>query len=431
MQIMQITRRLIPSFVFAYTVCYIFFPVSNFASIQPTINDPNIQVETVIEGLDFPTSMAFLGPDDILVLEKEKGTIQRIVNGKMLEKPLLDVNVATKSERGMLGIAVDKIQTDTYVFLYYTESGQEDGDDVSNEIDPIGNRLYRYELVNNKLIHPKLLLDIPAVPGHFHEGGVVTIGPDKNIYLSTGDVDHNTKAQNIEGPDPDGTGGILRVTQDGQVVNGKGILGDEHPLNMYYAYGIRNSFGMDFDPVTGNLWDTENGPWYGDEINLVEPGFNSGWKKVQGVWKPNGEERGALESNPDVVGFDGKGQYSEPEFIWNNSVGPSAAKFLDSDAFGQEYKNDLLVGNVNEQALYHFELNEERTELDLDGSIADKIAVGAEDVKRYKLAEGLGRITDLEIGPDGYLYIVSHEWDRESDQTDGTILRLIPINGTS
>jgi aldose sugar dehydrogenase len=422
----------VTSFIFVYIVCCILYPISNFAFAQPTINDPNIQAEIVIEGLDFPTSMAFLGPDDILVLEKEKGTVQRIVNGNMLEKPLLDVNVATKSERGMLGIAVAKNQTNTYVFLYYTESDREDGNDVSKEIDPIGNRLYRYELVNNKLIHPKLILDIPAMPGHYHVGGVVIIGPDGNLYLSTGDVDHNTKAQNVEeGPEPDGTGGILRVTQDGQIVNGEGILGDEYPLNMYYAYGIRNSFGIDFDPVTGNLWDTENGPWYGDEINLVEPGFNSGWKKVQGVWKPEGEERGALELSPDILEFDEKGKYSEPEFIWNNSVGPSAIKFINSDAFGQEYKNDLVVGNVNEQALYRFGLNEQRTELDLQDPPAGKIAVNAEDVKRYKLAENLGRITDVEIGPDGYLYLVSHEWDRESDQMNGTILRLIPLNSTA
>ena len=155
-------NRLIAYFILSYIVCHIFYPISNPASTQPTINDPNILAEKIIEGLDFPTSMAFLGPDDILVLEKEKGTVQRIVNGNILDNPLLDVNVATKSERGMLGIAVSKNQTNTYVFLYFTESDTEDGDDVSKEIEPIGNRLYRYELVNNKLIHPKLLLDIPA-----------------------------------------------------------------------------------------------------------------------------------------------------------------------------------------------------------------------------------------------------------------------------
>jgi aldose sugar dehydrogenase len=414
--------------MFAFMMCHTFYLISNLASAQPTVNDPNIIAEKVVEGLNFPTSMAFLGPEDILVLEKDNGTVRRIVNGNILDNPLLDVNVATRSERGMLGIAVSKNQTDTCVFLYFTESSKEDGDDVTKGIDPIGNRLYRYELVNNKLIHPKLLLDIPASPGHFHEGGVVIIGPDRNVYLSTGDVDHNTKAQNIEGLDADGTSGILRVTQDGQIVNSEGILGDEHPLNMYFAYGIRNSFGMDFDPLTGKLWDTENGPWYGDEINLVEPGFNSGWKKVQGIWEPDDEERGEQVRDPDVIEFEGRGKYSEPEFIWNNSVGPSAAKFLNSDVYGQEYKNDLLVGNVNEQALYRFELNDQRTELILQGSVADKISVGAEDVKDYKIAEGLGRITDLEIGPNGYLYVVSHEWDRESDKKEGTIFKLIPLN---
>src|SRR4029078_1323272 len=99
-----------------------------------------------------------------------------------------------------------------------------------------------------------------------------------------GDVNiHHTEAQNYKGFPVDGTGGILRVTQDGKPV-GKGILGNTYPLNLYYAYGIRNSYGIDFDPVSGKLWDTENGPEFGDELNLVEPGFNSGWLKVQGIW---------------------------------------------------------------------------------------------------------------------------------------------------
>ena len=82
----------------------------------------------------------------------------------------------------------------------------------------------------------------------------------------------------------------------------EGILGEEHPLNMYYAYGIRNSFGLDFDPVTGNLQDTENGPHFGDEINLVEPGFNSGWKKVQGIWSLNvNQSRQGIVSPNDTL----------------------------------------------------------------------------------------------------------------------------------
>src|SRR5215216_7099516 len=251
------------------------------------IKDPSLKVELVSEGLELPTSIASLGPDDILVLEKDKGTVQRIINGKMLPEPLLDVNVANKSERGMLGIAVTNNGTgpnsNIYVFVYFTESVQDGNDDCPKNNfcnpgnDPLGNRLYRYELVNDKLVNPVLLLDLPATSGPAHNGGAITIGPDNNVYLPIGEL-REEDIQKVSSAD--GRGGILRVTQTGEVVlggGGQGILGNTYPLNLYYAYGIRNSFGIDFDPVTGKLWDTENGPGFGDEINLVEPGFNSGW----------------------------------------------------------------------------------------------------------------------------------------------------------
>src|SRR5919199_492856 len=246
----------------------------NLALAQPTIaKDPNLKVELVAQGLKLPTSMAFLGPNDILVLEKESGTVQRIVNGKMLPQPLLQVPVSTTSERGMLGIAVAKHSNGvptTYVFLYYTKDG-------GGGSQSLANVLYRYELVNDQLTNPKLLLSLPALRGPNHNGGKVVIGPDNNVYTVIGDLRaHRTQTQNVvNGPPADSTGGVLRVKQDGQPVL-KAPLGQgtTSPLNLYYAYGIRNSFGIDFDPVTKKLWDTENGPTFGDEINLVEPGFN-------------------------------------------------------------------------------------------------------------------------------------------------------------
>lgn len=272
----------------------------------PYISDNRLQVQTVFKGTHQPTAMAFLGPDDILVLEKDSGKVKRIQNGTILRQPILDVAVATERERGLLGLDIyNNTQngvTRTYVLVYFTESKKSiDGLDhcpppepyyCEQEKEPLGNRLYRFELVNNNLINPKLVLDLPAKPGPNHNGGVIKIGPDGYIYAAVGDLlsyyDTNsvTKAQNIEdSKNPDGRGGILRVTQDGNAV-GNGILGNSHPLDKYYAYGIRNSFGIDFDPVTGYLWDTENGPAYGDEINLVRPGFNSGWFKMQGIRVP-------------------------------------------------------------------------------------------------------------------------------------------------
>jgi glucose/arabinose dehydrogenase len=237
---------------------------------------------------------------------------------------------------------------------------------------------------------------------------------------------HITYQQNIDADYVDGTIGIIIVNQDGEAI-GDGILGSDHPLNFYYAYGIRNSYGIDFDPVTGYLWDTENGPWFGDEINLVEPGFNSGWKKVQGVWEPIGEEKGGLWlDSTGLVEFDGRGKYSEPELATNNTLGFTAVKFINSDKFGEEYENDLLIGGVNEQAIYHFDLNANRTGLDLTGELSDKISENNQLMKRHELVKGFGRVTDLEVGPDGYLYVVSHKWLAGPGQPDGTIFRILP-----
>jgi glucose/arabinose dehydrogenase len=412
---------------------------------EPVMSDQNLKAELVVNGLKSPTSMAFLGPNDFLVLEKNKGTVQRIVNGVMLREPLIDLDVANTD--GLLGIAIEKNMTtnqnavpknSTYVFLYFTASREHED---TKDLAPLGNRLYRYELVNNTLVNPKLLLTLPA--GFMHNGGPILIGPDKNVYISVGEVRYKdqpqakSKALNINGSEPDGRGGILRVNEDGSRVSTNAILGEEEPLDKYYAYGIRNSFGMDFDPITSKLWDTENGPDFGDEINLVDPGFNSGWKKIQGFWNvAPGEKMGnRTTSTPDnlvnsdgigkysplgLVTFGGKGKYRSPEFTWNHTVGPTALKFLTTDKLGKQYENDMLVADVNTGRIYHFELNQNRTGLLLNGSLRDKVGDTYDELDPLVFARGFGLITDLEIGPDGYLYIV--------EIADGKIYKVLPKN---
>ena len=260
---------------------------------RPLVHDEKLMIELIYDDLEYPSSMAFLDKDDILVAEKDKGTVQRIIDGEKSKQPILDLEVSNQNERGLLGIAISKNKNEspTNVYLYFTESpDEEDGTDYCPKIiyceggnDPKGNRLYKYELTSDKLENPELLLDLPATPGSDHNGGSLVIGPDNNLYLVIGDLSFtNSQISNVDkGIHADGRGGILRITQDGEVVEPT-ILGNQHPLDMYYAYGIRNSFGIVFDPETDNLWDTENGEDYGDEINLVEPGFNSGWVKGTG-----------------------------------------------------------------------------------------------------------------------------------------------------
>jgi glucose/arabinose dehydrogenase len=380
------------------------FICSNTAFAAPSIKDSNLQVNTVVTGLSKPTSMAFLGPNDILVLEKDTGIVKRVKNGVILPAALLDLNVATSSERGMLGIDVKRRGSSTTqfdVFLYYTLA-----DDSGNAI---ANRLSKYILTidsrlgpaQGRMSHVSTLLNLPATPGPNHDGGKVAIDPDANVYTVIGDLNRRTQAQNVEtGASPDGTGGILRVTQDGSTV-GRGILGSSSPLNKYYAYGVRNSFGLDFDPVSGKLWDSENGAGSNDEINLVDPGFNSGWVDLMGM-APSG-----FNFN-NLVNFGGKGKYSDPEFVWTQTVAPTAIEFLTSSKLGSSYQNDMFVGDFNKGRIYDFNLNSGRTALSLSGDLADKIANTDAETGQVIFGEGFGGVTDLKVGPgDGYLYVLS------------------------
>lgn len=374
--------------------------------------DPSLKVELFFkDGLKGPaTSMAFLAPDDILVLEKNTGKVQRIVNGSLEQNPLLQVKVGTEVELGMLGIAISKNQQGkTFVFLYYTEAN-------SSGI-VIGNRLYRYELMDNKLVNPLLLLNLPAtspIVGHEnnHNGGKVVIGPDNNVYLVIGDVGGRMgNIQNImRGSSPDGTSGILRVTQDGKSVH-NGPFGSSVPNILYYAYGIRNSFGFDFDPVTGNLWDSENGGIDKDEINYVYPGFNSGWRKAMGM------ALSRFDPNEDLFYFDGKGNYSDPEFVWKETVAPTALKFLNSSKLGSQYENTIFVGDVKTGNLYNFRLDSAREQLLLDPPLDDKVADTPQEIQDIVFGRGFGVITDIQVGSDGYLYILG---------IDGTIYKIVP-----
>ena len=418
----------------------------------PAIRDSNLKIETVASGLNKPTAMAFLSPNDILVLEKDNGTVRRIVNGEVQKDPVLTVAVANDNEtneRGLLGLAVDKESaTKTYVFLYYTESGDGITGSDAHGIVPAGNRLYRYELVETnggktvKLVNPKLLLDLPARPGPRYEGGKLLVRHEQNnstgttvtsVYLQIGYLDKKgirqmTMAQNNKrGPPADGTGGILRLDIEGNPLpnaplvsssnNNNNNTGDIGMLRYYFAYGIRNGFGMDFDPITGKLWDTENGPTYGDEINLVEPGFNSGFSKMLGGLA-SAAYNAHVNIGRDLEDFGGLGKYSDPQFVWNNTVGVTAIKFLNSTKLGQQYANDIFVGDIKNGRIYHFKLNADRIGLKLDEVLSDKVADNVGELDKVIFGTGFRSISDIELGSDGHLYVLLYG--------SGRLMRIVP-----
>lgn len=396
-------------------------PVIQTAYAQPTINDPNLSAEAVVTGLSFPTSMAFLDENNILILEKE-GSVRLVSNGVLQDTPVLQIPVNSQNERGLLGVEVVNESTITAgtapnggslqstVFLYFTEEGGADGE--------LRNRVYKYQWNGQSLVNPTLILDLPAGPGTNHQGGKLIIGPDGYLYAIIGELQREGQLQNIQGgPNPDNSGVIFRVNpQDGSAAGDNPFQGD--PLNRYFAYGVRNSFGMAFDPITGILWDTENGEESYDEINIVNPGFNSGWKAVMGPISAAGI------SENDLVQFPGS-NYADPVFSWLESFGITDIEFLNSQELGQRYANNIFVGDITQGNLYFFEVNENRNGLNFNTQshpgLSDLVADTDDESSSIMLGTGFTGITDIETGPDGFLYVLTH--DRETG--DGNLYRIV------
>ena len=395
-----------------------------------TVTDPSLTVTALLPDftLALPTSMAFVGWNDFLVLQKETGIVRRVKDGVLSPTIALDVPVSFSSERGLLGIAVNT-QSPKRVFLYYTEATSDGG-------FALGNRVYRYTWnpATGTLQSPQMILNLPVTTGPNHDGGVLRLGPPGEggiigdgafLYVVIGDLNRNGKLQNIsEGPNPDNTGVILRVKQDGNPApgnpftpycsNNPAVSCDDNSdcgfnpclleVTRYYAYGIRNCFGMARDPATGALWMTENGPSNYDEVNRVDAGMNSGWNQLMGPLARNSQ------TTDDLWNMPGQGlTYSEPEFSWLSTIAPTGIVFPQATRLGVAYNDRVLVADANLGQLYAFPLNSARTGFNLAGfsGVGDGVADNASERDQFRIGSGFTSITDLVIGPDKNLYLVS------------------------
>ncbi len=372
---------------------------NNLLYAQPSVKDPDLKVESFATGLSFPTSMLFLDDKNLLVLEKD-GNVKLVSNEILQPQPLLSLKVESKNERGLLGI--EKVGSN--IFLYATvKDGQ------------VNNRIYKYTLgAGPQLTNQEVFMDLPGTPATNHQGGKLAVSKDGYLYSVTGELQRNGKDQNIiNGPDPDFSGAILRTNpSDGSPAPNNPFKSDnsKDPINWYQAYGIRNSFGLGIDPVTGNLWDTENGENAYDEINMVTPGFNSGWKLTMGPLAQSG-----ITQN-DLVNFPNS-KYRDPVLSFKRSIGITDIEFLNSDKLGMEYANNAFVGDITTGNLYRFALNGDRVDFKFGTpELADHVVDNNNELDSLIFGKGFAGITDIKTGPDGYLYVLSYD--------DGTIYRI-------
>jgi aldose sugar dehydrogenase len=438
------------------------------AALSPTMLDDNLTVSTVITGLDQPTSLAFIGPNDFLVLEKASGKVKRIVNGLLHSTPL-DLAVNNASERGLLGIALHpKFSQNGFVYLYWTESST--GIDTSNidEVAVLGNRVDRYVWNGSTLTFDRNLIKLRSLQQDAgqpsrgnHNGGVLRFGPDGKIYIVFGDNGRRGFLQNLAsgGPSPDDqfggpapddehlTGVILRLNDDGSTPVDNPFfhipsnLSGEAAVNIkkVFAYGIRNSFGMDFDPLSGALWTQENGDDAFDEINRVTPGFNGGWIQAMGPisridefrsiemtygagnlqqlrWPPGNTALTPQQALARMYMLNGA-QYVDPEFSWKYALAPSPIGFVKGRGLGPQFEGDLFVGasrtTLLNGFLFRFKLTTDRQHFSFtDPRLVDRVADNIDKFDQTEsesllIGKDFGITTDIQSAPNGNLFVVS------------------------
>jgi glucose/arabinose dehydrogenase len=373
---------------------------------SPTMLHPDLSVRTVVTGLTQPSTMAFIGENDLLVLEKSTGRVQRVVNGA-IDSTVLDLAVNFGSERGLLGVALHPdFPGNPGVYLYWTESTTGSDTNVLSETPLLGNRVDRFNWNGSMLSFDRNLIQLRALQPPFaaeptpingrgnHDGGVLAFGPDGKLYIFIGDVGRRGWLQNLAdgpfgpgqpddqfgGPEPDDehlTGVILRLNADGTTPSdnpffaaGAGFPGEVGAnIRKVFSYGHRNSFGMAIDTAprgAGNVWLQENGDDSFSELNRVAPGMNGGWVQIAGPVERIGQYK-MIETTPPFFGLQQMrwpptniadtpaealsrlfmlpgATYSDPQFSWKFEVAPGGMNFVRGGALGPQFEGDLFMG---------------------------------------------------------------------------------------
>ena len=385
--------------------------------------DTNLYYETVVEGLALPTSFEFVGDGTILALQKMDGRV-RIVKNCAIMGTALDLSVSNMGEMGLLGIVKHPdFDLNRVVYIYYTSAATDGGSWDEDRVET-----YRWDPALGTLTFIRRIMTFARegyAPTQYHHGGYIKVGPDRKLYIQHGDM--FTRFFKMEINDDTGNSGnnasIYRLNLDGSIPADNPFA--SHPIaniQKIFVYGMRNGFGMSFDPLTNILWYTENGPEQYDEINLALPGLNSGWHKIMGPDSRNAlldYNKGVIFNESDLVMFPGA-HYSDPEFSYKMPIGITFIEFLASPKFPPEYQDRVIVGCTAIAKIFLFQLDEERSGFILSEFLEDKVADNSREVDTNMIGNGWGPVVDGKIGPDGYFYL--------SGLGSGSIFRIRPVD---
>jgi len=323
----------------------------------------NLRIETVANGLEVPWGIAFLPNKDLLVTERS-GRVRLVRNSKLQPQPVATINVSESGEGGLLGIAAHPdFANNRFFYVYYT---------ASRNGSPI-NLVERWRLSENGLRAERDRIILDNIPvARFHNGGRIRFGPDRMLYIGTGDAREPNLSQNTNSL----AGKILRVTPDGQVPSD-----NPFPGNPVYITGIRNTQGFDWINAS-TLWVTDHGPSGElgrsghDKASVAKAGDNLGWPTIY-----------RCESRQGLV---------TPSIVWQQALPPGGTVIYTGNAI-PEWKGSLIIATLRSEHLQRVVFNPQ----------------SPQQIQRHEvyLQGKYGRLREAIMGPDGELYITTSNCD--------------------
>jgi len=339
-------------------------------------------IDTIVTGLDIPWGMEFLPNGDMLIAERD-GILYRFSGGVLTVISGLP-DILAKGQGGLLDLRLHPdYKQNGWLYFSYSQPAEDN--------DRIGcTAIMRAQIKGNQLISKEIIFEgIPDSRKGQHWGCKLQF--DKEGYLWFGIGDRGARDENPQTLKND-CGKIHRIHDDGRIPKDNPFIDTRGARPSIYSYGHRNPQGTTMHPVTGEIWESEHGPRGGDELNLIEAGKNYGWPVISYGINYNGTKF------TDITEKEGMEQ---PVIQWTPSIAPCGMTFVDSDRY-PEWENNILIGSLRFKYL-------------------ERVALKGNNVtEQEKLLEGIGRVRNVEMSPDGFIYVAM--------ERPGFIVKLLPLN---
>ena len=337
------------------------------ASIHKT-EEVSFQVQTFIDGFEIPWGMAFM-PDERLLVTDRIGDVWIVEkDGTNKVKVIGEIpNVRSKGQGGMLDVEIHPdFINNSYIYLTYS--------DILDK--KFHTSLIRGKLINNRLVDSEVIFRPKEqffTKKTHHYGSRIVFDDDGFIYFSIGDRGDRDLAQNLDMPN----GKMYRIYDDGTIPSDNPFYHTKGAIKSIWSYGHRNAQGLAIHPITRQIWEAEHGPRGGDEVNIILKGHNYGWPVIT---------YGKNYSGTIISRLTHKEGMDQPVFHWTPSIAVCGMAFYDGDQF-PEWKNNLLATSLKFERLHRIELD------------------GLNMIKDEIIFEAGSRVRDVEIGPNGMIYV--------------------------